>query len=155
MYNEKKGKRCSKKESNWVRPYAIHLVNEKRVVSLKKYNGKVLCTEYNVKLLKRFKDRNISTPETNDIVSDETDTIRRLYHRGGRNDRYFYPVDKIWQRKTIKHSWWISHWIGTQTNNKGSSDTTHHAAQDETGGNCFFWSICYATTGSKNISLEG
>lgn len=38
---------------------------------------------------------------------------------------------------------------------KGSSDTTHHAAQDETDGNCFFWSICYATTGSKNISLEG
>lgn len=109
MYNEKKGKRCSKKESNWVRPYAIHLVNEKRVVSLKKYNGEVLCTEYNVKLLKRFKDRNISTPETNDIVSDETDTIRRLYHRGGRNDRYFYPVDKISQRKKIKHSWWISH----------------------------------------------
>lgn len=93
-------------------------------------------------------------PETNDIVSDETDTIRHLYHRGGRNNRYFYPVDKIWQRKKISTPG------GSVTESehkltKGSSDTTHHAAQDETDGNCFFWSICYATTGSKNISLEG
>lgn len=30
LYNEKKGKRCLKKESNWVRLYVIYLVNEKK-----------------------------------------------------------------------------------------------------------------------------
>lgn len=96
LYNEKKGKRCLKKESNWVRLYVIYLVNEKRVVFFKKYNGEVLCIEYNVKFLKRFKDRNISMFEINDILLDEIDIIRCFYYRGGRNGCYFYLVDKIW-----------------------------------------------------------
>lgn len=74
LYNAKKGgRKGSKMENNWFGPYAIHSANEKGVVSLKKYNGEVLRTKYNVKLLKRFKERNISTPKTNDMVSEETE----------------------------------------------------------------------------------
>lgn len=87
-------------ENNWFGPYTIQSVNEKGVVSLKKYNGEVLSTKYNVKLLIRFKERNISTPQTIDMVSEETEQQSDVYiTEEAKNDRYFYPIDKIWQRK--------------------------------------------------------
>lgn len=51
--------------------------------------------KYNVKLLKRFKERNINTPETMDMVSEETEQQSEVYITEEEiNDRYFYPVDK-------------------------------------------------------------
>lgn len=101
LYNAKKGgRKRSKMENSWFWLYTIQSVNEKGVVSLKKNNGEVLSTKYNVKLLKRFKERNISTPETMDMVSEETEQQSEVYITEEEiNDCYFYPVDKIWQRK--------------------------------------------------------
>lgn len=96
-------------ENNWFGSHTIQSVNEKGVVSLKKNNGEVLSTKYNEKLLKRFKEKNISTPETMNMVSEETEQQSEVYITEEEiNDRYFYSVDKIWQRKKIEHSWWTS-----------------------------------------------
>lgn len=63
------------------------------MLSLKKYNGEVLRTKYNFKLLKRFKESNISTPETIDMVSEETEQQSDVYIiEQEKNDRFFYPV---------------------------------------------------------------
>lgn len=47
LLNVKKGGKGLKMENNWLGLYIIQLVNEKGVVFLKKYNGKVLFKWYN------------------------------------------------------------------------------------------------------------
>lgn len=72
LYNVKKGGRKGlKMENNWFGLYIIQLVNEKGVVFLKKNNGEVLSIKYNVKFLKRFKERNISIFEIMDMLLEE------------------------------------------------------------------------------------
>lgn len=121
------------------------------MVSLKKYNGEVLRTKYNVKLLKRFKERNISTPETNDMVSEETEQQSDVYiTEEEKNDRYFYPVDKIWQRKKLST-------LGGHAVIKLEHKSSRRVPLTQNilrlrmkgDGNCFFRSISYAITGSQ------
>lgn len=114
----------------------------------------MLSTKYNVKLLKRFKERNISTPETMDMVSKETEQQSEVYITEEEiNDRHFYPVDKIWQRKKL-----------STLNGQAVIKLEHKSSRRvpltqnvlrlrmKGGGNCFFRSISYAITGFTSIS---